>query len=245
VTDDCLCDIPTSLYLPEVFSGVEWRAGSRGNWYWLVDLPTRGVAVELSLGTPTLDDVSRSRFETVRHFDLSSSDLLPLPVPSAGVDCVLLHRPWPGTGGSNANALLSECARILRPGGCLVVALDHLPSFGRSSVGEWLPRALLAAPGALLRRWLGGLSRDSAPWPLHGLSYELRSAGFTDLRSYYALPTIDAPQQLIPTHRHAIAVHQAQNAGAGTGMRGILRRVLLAAGLEAALFPGFLLIAVR
>jgi len=243
VTDDRLTDIPTDLYLPEVFSGVEWRAGSRGNWYWLVDLPTRGLAVELSLGASTLDDVSRSRFETVRHFDLMSPDLLPLPVASADVDCALLHRPWPGTDGPNARALLSECGRILRPGGCLVVALDHSPSFGRSSVGRWLPRALFAAPGVFLRRWFARSWRESAPWPLNGVTYQLRRAGFADVRSYYALPTIDAPQQLIPAHRHAIAVHEAQNAD--TGVRGLLRRVLLAAGLEAALFPGFLLIAVR
>jgi len=243
VTDDRLTDIPTDLYLPEVFSGVEWRAGSRGNWYWLVDLPTRGVAVELSPGASTLDEVSRSRFESFRHFDFTSSDLLPLPVTSACVDCVLLHRPRLETDGLGARALLSECGRILRRGGCLVVALDHSPSLGRSSVSRWLPRVLLAAPGVVFRRWLGRFSRESAPWPLHGLTDELRSAGFADVRSYYALPTIYAPQQLIPAHRHAIAVHQAQNAD--TGVRGLLRRVLLAAGLEAALFPGFLLIAVR
>jgi SAM-dependent methyltransferase len=243
VTDDRSCDVPTDLYLPEVFSGLEWRAGSRGNWFWLVDLPTRGVAVELSLGPPTLDEVSRSRFERVRHFDLTFSGL-PLPVTSAAVDCVILRRPWPEIGAPNARALLSECGRLLRGGGCLVMALDHSSSFGRSSVGRWLPRALLAAPGLLLRRWIGRQSWErSSPWPLHAITQDLGRAGFTDVRSYYALPTIDAPQQLIPAQRHAIAVHQAQNAN--PGMRRMMGRMLLASGLEAALFPGFLLIAVR
>jgi hypothetical protein len=85
--------------------------------------------------------------------------------------------------------------------------------------------------------------KKSAPWPLHGLTHQLHTAGFTEVRPYYVLPTIDAPQQLVPAHPDAIAVHEARHAN--TGLQDVLRRVLLKVGVEAALFPGFLLIALR
>lgn len=237
-------EIPADVYLPSVFAGPEWRAGSRGNWFWLLDLPAERLAVELSRGAPTHDDLLRRRFETVRHVDLDSPVVPPLPIASAIVDCVLLHRPWLRNDAPNVNALLSECGRILRPGGCLVLALDHSLSFGRSSIRRWLPRAVLAAPAAVLRRWNARLAPEPRlPWPLHGLTHALRIAGFAEVRPYYVLPTIDAPQQLIPAHRHAMAVHDALQAH--IGVRSVLRRALLEAGVEAAFFPGFFLIAVR
>jgi SAM-dependent methyltransferase len=244
VPDDRSSDIPAQVYLPEVFSGAEWRACSRGNWFWLVDLPAHGLALELSVGEPTFEAVLKGRFETVRHFDLAPAGVLPLPISNAVVDCALLHRPWPSNDSPNVTALLSECARVLRPGGCLLLALDHPLSIGRSSIGHWLPRALLAAPGAVFRRWLGRLSGEqSAPWPLYGLTGQLGTVGFTEVRPYYVLPTIDAPQQMVPAYQAAMAVHEAHQGN--TGVRRALRRVLLKAGAEAAFFPGFLLIAVR
>jgi hypothetical protein len=71
----------------------------------------------------------------------------------------------------------------------------------------------------------------------------LHRAGFREVRPYYVFPTIDAPHQLLPARGQALSFHEAQHAGGG--LRSLLRRCLRAAGLEAALFPGFLLIAVR
>lgn len=237
-------EVAADVYLPEVFSEAEWRAGSRGNWFWLVDLPAQGLAVELSRGPSTNADLLKRRFETVEHFDLMFSGVLPLPIRDATVDCVLLHRPWLEEPAPNVNELLSECSRILRPGGCLVMSLDHSRSVARSSVARWLPRAAVAAPAALFRRWIGRQSREtSAPWPLHSVTRRLRMAGFSEVRPYYAFPTIDAPHQLLPARGRALSFHEAQHASGG--LRSLLRRCLRGAGLEAALFPGFLLIAVR
>jgi SAM-dependent methyltransferase len=237
-------EVPAEVYLPQVFSEAEWRAGSRGNWFWLVDLPSQGFVVELSRGPSTNADLLTRRFETVQHFDLTSSGVLPLPIRDATADCVLLHRPWLDKPAPNVNDLLSECRRLLRPGGCLVLTLDHSRALGRSSVARWLPRAVVAAPSAVFQRWIRRQSQEtSAPWPLNIVARRLSTAGFGEVRPYYAIPTIDAPHQLLPARGRAIAFHEAQHATGG--VRSGFRWVVRCFGLEAALFPGFLLIAVR
>ena len=75
------------------------------------------------------------------------------------------------------------------------------------------------------------------------MTRELQVAGFGEVRTYYAFPTIDAPHQLLPARAHAVALNEAHQASGG--MRSLLRRSIRSAGLESALFPGFLLIAVR
>lgn len=244
VQNERLCDVAPDVYLPEIYSEVEWCACSRANLLWLMDLPGKHLAVDLSRGASTLDDVSRSQFETVRYFDLTASGALPLPISSAVADCVFLHRAWLDTPTATRSALLAECARILRPGGHLLLSVDHSLSLGRSSIAQWLPRAALAAPVAFFRRWKGRLSRKpDVPWPLNGLTRELHCIGFTEVRRYFVLPTIDAPQQLVPADSTALLMHESQQGK--TRLRGTLRRMLFGAGLEAVLFPGFLLIAVR
>lgn len=237
-------EIPAGLHLPALFSEAEWRAYSRGNWFWLVDLPGRGSLVRMTYGPPTTDEILALRFESVRSVDLAISGVAPIPVDSETADCVLVHRPWVHAQLPNVTPLLSECARILRPGGHLVMALDQIAPFRGASIWRWLPRALVATPGAFLRRWSGRESREQyAPWPLRGLAHELHALGFAELRTYFVVPTIDAPQQMIPAHPAAIAVHEANQVH--TGVRRVMRRALMAAALEAVLFPGYLLIAVR
>lgn len=236
-------DSRANLYLPAVFSEAEWRACSRANWFWLVNLPGYELAVELSPGPPTLDEVSRSRFESIRHFDLTSSPALPLPISNGTVDCIFLQRAWNASDASRLGGVLTECGRTLRPGGNLICTIDHR-AWGRSSMSDWVPRALLGAPSAFLQRWSERSSAASAaPWPLQGLARQLHAAGFSEVRTYYALPTIDAPQQLVPAQRDAMAIHLARQPR--TGVRGVLRQIFVVAGLEALLFPGFLVIAVR
>jgi SAM-dependent methyltransferase len=244
VFDDRSAGIPGGVYLPEVFSEVEWQAGSRGNWFWLVDPPGQSLAVELSPGLPTYLEILGSRFEMVRHFDLASPALLPLPITTATVDCVVLHRPWAARAARSGCALLGDCGRVLRPGGCLVLCLDQPLALGTSSIVTLLPRALMAAPGAFFWQRVARASfAASAPWPLRKMERELRAAGFAEVRAYFVVPTIDAPQQLVPAHRDAITVHEAQERA--VGLRRLWRRALIGAGLEAMLFQGFLLIALR
>lgn len=186
-----------------------------GNWVWLCELERRDAALDIAVRPSAMalalarhfdvvhqlaqapdvveqtrlhasrDDIANVEAAVVETFDA-------LPYADESFDCVALH----GTLGARDGGLLTrgsprqrddlllrECRRLLRPGGWLYVATANPAWYG----GARRPLGLMRSMRAM-----------------HRLSPAfIASAGFDPVQAYYAFPTHEEPQSLVPAMRAA------------------------------------------
>jgi glycosyltransferase involved in cell wall biosynthesis/SAM-dependent methyltransferase len=229
----------------ELPSAFELQGEPRANWMWLADLPGFDRALELTAGSPVLAPALQLSFSEVNTHDYrvalqrsqpmgTMGDLderMRLPYGDESFDCVFIHGVWPhlmelaGAVRSDPDALvLSECRRVLRPGGCLYIAAFN-PRYRRLRAAAPLGQSphLTAAVGMMRRR--------------------LQAAGFSRCQSYYVTPSHVIPRDIIPIARAAVSRYEQFTAS--HSLPGWLRRVLAAVGLHQVLFPSVAYLAYR
>src|SRR5438309_489902 len=166
-----------------------------GNWLWLVDLARWERALDVQGGIGTMTAALARHFTSVHYVDAARPPLEfararfredrsanvacaqagagALPYPNATFDCVV----WDGALGRGVSgvamvdppavlaAVLTECRRVLRPGGCLYVGIATGPVPGRvlpaggilSALVRMVVRAIRVPP---VRTWRREIPED-------------------------------------------------------------------------------------
>ena len=191
-------------------------AHGSSNWVWLARIARFERAVDVGGSAAHTAGLER-HFETVVRVDsLPASGSL--PVADASADCIALRVMVDADGVTEPRALLRDCRRVLRAGGCL--------SFGFEN-GRWLSRA----------RARRGAGRVAAGLSVPAVRQLVEGAGFSALDVYYADPAFAAPTALIePTAEAARAFEAEKPMRSGLALA---RPLLARAGLHGMLYPAY------
>jgi SAM-dependent methyltransferase len=215
---------------------------ARGNWLWLIDLERweRALDVQGGIGTTTaalsrhftsvhyldtarpLVEFARARFTEDRCANVACAQAgaSALPYGTATFDCVVwdgaLGRRVTGVATSDPatvlSAVLAECRRVLRPGGCLYLGIATGPVPGRvlpagpilSTLMRWLVRLIRLVPVWAGRRTTLRVRRLERLALARAMPSQLRAAGFTRVQAYYMHPSFQQPWSIIPARRRAV-----------------------------------------
>ena len=231
-----------------------------GNWVWLADFAGRRAALCVGDAGATMAEALSRHFELTWVAEARPDELArlqarlapaapavrlvragpdALPLAPETLDCVTLHGLfdwWPDEGTpaertAARTALLADCRRALRPGGCLYVAhANHLRqtllTAAATAVGPW--KFLDQGP-----TWPGPSSGETAS--------ALHRAGFRRVRSFYADPSHMNARYVIPRTRQATLA--CERALFREERRSPLRRPLAALGLHGVLYGSVLYLA--
>jgi hypothetical protein len=179
-----------------------------------------------------------------------------LPFAAASFDCIVLHGlfDWWPTGrtsvesAANHATLLADSCRMLKRGGCLLMALCNVRRYQLLRAGSLVrrPSNLSKVVERLTEQVLGngglGQSKPMTCAPaLRKIERALSSAGFRNVRSYYAHPSYDVPRYVIPRTRQAsLAFERALFREMNDSP---LRRAVAMAGLHEMLYGAVLYLA--
>jgi len=230
-----------------------------GNWVWLADFAGRHAAFCVGDAGDTMAEALSRHFEQTWVAEARAGEFARLctrlataapavrlvcagpdvlPLGPESLDCVTLHGLfdwWPGEGTraertAARTALLADCRRALRPGGCLYVA--H---------GNPLRQRLRTAASKAARPWAPVRTAvGSAPSPGE-MAQALRRAGFRRVRSFYADPSHLNARYVIPRTRQATLA--CERALFRDARRNPMRRPLAALGLHRILYGSVLYLA--
>jgi len=220
---------------------------ARGNWLWLVELAQWGRALDVQGGIGTATAALSRHFAAVHYVDAAQSlvefararfcedqcanvsctqaGASSLPYGNGTFDCVV----WDGalgrrvTGVATADpravlaAVLAECRRVLRPGGCLYVGIATGPPSGRvlpagrilSTLVRMVLGVIRVVPSAAWRQRVARRVRRFEHVALaRALPRELRAAGFARVQGYYIDPSFQQPWNIIPAGRRAVMAYE-------------------------------------
>ena len=166
------------------------RASARANWLWLVTFLNSRRALELAPVGSGLSGSIIGCFEEV----LTGVPSEVLPYESSSFDCVVLHEA-DGLSPLSLEQMLAECRRVLTPGGWLYISRANpcgVLALRRSPVA-WALTVVLELCAPRPRRGFGGRSAIGSAF----------AAGFTEVRRYFASPSLAVPRILIPDDRRA------------------------------------------
>ena len=215
---------------------------ARGNWLWLVDLARWERALDVQGGIGTMTAALARHFTSVHYLDATRPPLEfararfsedrsanvacaqagagALPYRNATFDCVV----WDGALGRGVSgaatagppavlaAVLAECRRVLRPGGCLYVGIatgpvpGHVLPAGRilSALVRMVVRVIRVLPLTWRRRATMQVRRVARLAVARALPRQLRAAGFARVEAYYIAPSFQEPWSIIPARRRAV-----------------------------------------
>ena len=250
---------------------------ARGNWLWLADVPRWECALDVQGGIGTTTAALSRHFASVRYLDGAQSlvefararfredrctnvacgraGASALPYRNGTFDCVAwdgaLGRRVAGLGTADPGAVLAavlpECRRVLRPGGCLYLGIGTGPTPGRVLPAGPVLNTLVRLAVRLIRMEAFGASRGRATRRVRGVERlalarvvprQLRVAGFTRVQAYYIDPSFQQPSSIIPARRRAVlAYERLQMTRAGP------RRWLAWLSLHPVLFDGHVFLA--
>jgi hypothetical protein len=177
-------------------------------WLWLVDVP-RGEKALVVGGPPNVGEELAEHYPTVVHADAWPPTLS----GDGGFSCIVAVAPdFIGTL-DDVDQTLTECHRLLQPGGALVVTQPNALFYG-------MLRTRTRSRGSL------------------GIQRRLRRAGFRTTTRFFLYPDVTNPRYIIPDVRAAMIVHER-----GQEMHLVARRFAARAGLGRALYPGILTVA--
>jgi len=187
------------------------------NWLWVADLPRWDAALEITGGPIAVGGLLAAHFPVVLAAPLPGAPDAPADFPFADgtFDLVVAHG---ALGRADPGPLFRESLRLLRPGGCLVVALLN-------------PLALRGDPSARSVHALG-------------LTWRLRHGGFQSVRKYFAEPSLDRFQSFVPATKRLVRARE-KLVGGRRDLKGWARRGLTDAGLSDLIFPVCLYLAYR
>ncbi|MFL5613851.1 MAG: class I SAM-dependent methyltransferase [Gemmatimonadaceae bacterium] len=231
-----------------------------GNILWMLEIEEWRSALHVMGGNAALTCAIANHFEEVVYLDSRPSfaelarrrladegvlnatvrvgDPRALPYADASFDWIAAQdaldamptddatTPW-----DTMKGILTECRRVLRPGGGLYVRAAN-----RHDLGTWLPAMSARGPRQGANGNVPGAA-VSARW----LRNALRDAGFSDVRLYYVEPTRALPMALIPATRKAVAVYESRGHLASASAR--FRRLMAGARLHASLYSALVALA--
>ena len=225
---------------------------ARGNWLWLVDLARWERALDVQGGIGTATAALSRHFAAVQYVDGTQSLVefarARFPYGSGTFDCVV----WDGalgrrvTGVATADpravlaAVLAECRRVLRPGGCLYVGIATGPPSGRvlpagpilSTLVRMVLGVIRVVPSASWRqRVTRRVRRFEHLAVARAVPRELRAAGFARVQAYYIDPSFQQPWNIIPAGRRSVMAYERLQM-----TRGVLRPWLAWLSLHPVLF---------
>lgn len=216
---------------------------AHGNWLWLVDLARWERALDVQGGIGTMTAALARHFTSVHYLDAARPPLEfararfsedrsanvacaqagagALPYRDATFDCVV----WDGALGRSVSgvatadppavlgAVLAECRRVLRPGGCLYVGIATGPVPGQvlpagrvlSALVQMVIRVSRFLPlWTWRRRATMQVRRVERLAVARALPRQLRAAGFARVEAYYVAPSFQQPWSIIPARRRAV-----------------------------------------
>jgi SAM-dependent methyltransferase len=180
------------------------------------------------MGSPVMARALGLRFAEVITHDCGAAALaapFKLPYESESFDCVTVHAAWHElTHHSGEIAVLDECRRVLRPGGCLLITAYN-------------PR---------YRRLFAAMAADRPahfPAVVRAMGRRFRSTGFSRWQAYYVTPSHNVPRNIIPVSRRAVL--RFERFTEGRTLRGLLRRALGMIGLHQVLYQSVAYLAYR
>ena len=185
----------------------------RLNVLWLNGGAPGERALEIVVPGLGLTEALRATHRTVEQHSGLAMSRNGLPYSEAAFDLVTLY------GRVAEPAELSECRRVLRPGGVALFAAEN---------SGWVGRGLAC------RRTHAALSLRFAA--------RIRSAGFREVRPYWVEPSLAVPRNQIPALPARVRIFEAARARE-TGA-GLPRSVAVKAGLHQLLYPAVLFVAV-
>ena len=250
---------------------------ARGNWLWLADVPRWECALDVQGGIGTTTAALSRHFASVRYLDGAQSlvefararfredrctnvacaraGASALPYRNGTFDCVV----WDGALGRRVAglatadpravlaAVLAECRRVLRPGGCLYLGIGTGPTPGRVLPAGPVLATLVRLAVRLIGMGAFGASRGRATRQVRGVERlalarvvprQLRAAGFARVQAYYIDPSLQQPSSIIPARRRAVLAYEhLQMTRAGP------RRWLAWLSLHPVLFDGHVFLA--
>jgi SAM-dependent methyltransferase len=177
--------------------------------------------------TRPLVDFARARFSEDRSTNVACAQAgaSALPYHNATFDCVV----WDGALGRRVGgvttvdppavvaAVLAECRRVLRPGGCLYVGIATGPVPGRVLPAGAILSALVRVVIRLIRlvplwAWRRRATLQVRRFERLALARAiprlLRAAGFSRVRAYYIDPSFQQPWSIIPARRRAVLAYE-------------------------------------
>ena len=217
-----------------------------GNWLWLVDLARWERALDVQGGIGTMTAALARHFTSVHYVDASRPPLQfararfsedrsanvacaqagsgALPYRNATFDCVVwnvaLGRGVPGVALVDSPAVLAavltECRRVLRPGGCLYLGIATGPVPGRvlpvggilSALVRMVVRAIRVLPVWTWRRATMQVRRVERLAVARAIPRQLRAAGFARVQAFYIDPSFQQPWSIIPARRRAVLAYE-------------------------------------
>jgi len=258
-------------------SGQHGTEDARGNWLWLADVPRWERALDVQGGVGTTTAALSRHFDAVHYLDgtralvafararfgeeqspnvaCAQAGASAVPYGNGTFDCVV----WDGALGRRVSglatadpravlaAVLPECRRVLRPGGCLYLGIaassppGHVLPAGPilSTLVRMVAGLIRVVPSVAWRRratrWVRGVERLTLAG---AVLRQLRTAGFTRVQAYYVDPSFERPWSIIPVRRRAVlAYERLRMTGAGP------RRWLAWLSLHAVLFDCYMFLA--
>jgi len=205
-----------------------------GNWLWLVDLARWERALDVQGGIGTMTAALARHFSSVHYVDASRPPLQfararfsedrsanvacaqagagALPYRNATFDCVVWNVAI-GRGVSGVAlvdspvvlaAVLTECRRVLRPGGCLYLGIATGPV-----PGSVLPAGrILSALVRMVVRATMQVRRVERLAVARAIPRQLRAAGFARVQAFYIDPSFQQPWSIIPARRRAVLAYE-------------------------------------
>ena len=205
-----------------------------GNWLWLVDLARWERALDVQGGIGTMTAALARHFTSVHYVDASRPPLQfararfsedrsanvacaqagagALPYRNATFDCVVwnvaLGRGVPGVALVDSPAVLAavltECRRVLRPGGCLYLGIATGPV-----PGSVLPAGrILSALVRMVVRATMQVRRIERLAVARAIPRQLHAAGFARVQGFYIDPSFQQPWSIIPARRRAVLAYE-------------------------------------
>lgn len=184
-----------------------------GNWVWLLAPPRQEAAIIVAPEGDTLARVLAPHFPAVRR--ISPPGGTSLGLDEGSVDLAAISRLDSAVAsGSDVDALVRDCRRALRPGGCLLVTFAN-PLWARRL------RHVAVRAGHIGRR---------------RVHRALTGAGFDRIATYYLQPYPEAAGSIIPIWAPAAEHHERmQHVSSRIGR---LRPLVARAGGHGLLYPG-------
>lgn len=194
------------------------------NWQWLMPLSRRVDAVVIAPRTDSSFGFLTHGFDRTRHFDPSIADQTSGQFEASwrssygdgSLDCVAAPRSnRTGPGWRADEGMLSTVRRSLRPGHGVFVAIEQIrgPESGSRFRGLFGPRK----------------------------ASMIRSAGFSQIRSFYMVSAPSLALHFVPIDRRMILAWDSAMESAG--VRSSIRQLVINMGLHALLFRFRLIVA--
>jgi len=232
-----------------------------GNFLWMLEIDRWRSALDLMGGTAALTCALANHFDEVTYLDtrapmtayarrrldadgvrnviLGDGDPTSLPYDDASFDFVAAHDVLDALLSARERsaprpllkAVLTECRRVLRPGGGLYLRAANSRHFG----------ILEASTSVAMRPQAPNDPSSRAAVSPRWLNESLQGAGFRDVRLYYVEPSREWPTALIPATPTAVRVYESR--GHFVSLLGRVRRSIARAGFHTRLYSALVALA--